>query len=150
MTRESKPGMGELIDFPQNPEEPKTETVLPRLGECLQQLRALASLLDVDQRKPGWTSDVVRTVARLQNEQLRTERAHRETLRTIAAATRGKRLEDVPSCFDAAPARVVAEVLRMHEEIRVKDGLVASVGQVNDDLNRELEATRIELAKRQG
>jgi hypothetical protein len=154
--RQSKPGEGAtIIEMPIDPDRkpPTGEVTIPsKMGSLLGPMRMLAADLGIATDTPAWPSDVARAVAKLKNEQLRTEAAHRETLRQVATALEGREAPDHSrSAFVVSPAKLVEVARRMHDDLRRKDALCETISRVNDDLRRELEATRIELARvRQG
>lgn len=137
---------GDLIAFPCE----DTATVIPRIGEALSALRMTAAALDIDTRRPGWTADVAREVARTLNEHARTGHAHRQALREIAAATHGKRADEVPACFEPDAKAVAEEVRRMHADRTLLGQLVENAALRATAMEREIEGLRCEMAKVRG
>lgn len=113
-------------------------------------LRAIASTLGVPTDVDRWPSDVARAVCKLANSTARLEHSNREALRAIAAATRGKDLDDVPACLETTAERLIVEVKRMYADRQLHGQLCE--GQLCEgaarravELGREIEELRGEL-----
>lgn len=151
MTRYSKEGEGaEILEFPQEPRDPtdSSETAVPRAGSMLAAMRAIAGDMGVKPHAPAWPTEVAVALRRRVTEAQRAERAHRQTMCELAAATRGMTAADLPGCVAPEPAKVLETVRQMHGDIKRKDELLETAAQTVRDQSAEIEALRRELARR--